>query len=607
MLRLPRLFAVMVALSLVLGRAPTARAWIETRVESSSTWIELESDGSATVRHELWLSVRGAPLRSFSLEGIDSDARPLPDATLTRMKGDVATSQPLPVQLTATAGRLDVEVPLQRGFRGRTFLLKLGYRTQLLTRGLIRPLRGGGAELAWFGPRYDDGVDSVALTVRAPAGAHPPEVMPIAPANAAEPAANYGIVMSTLRRSRHRDELELVRAHVARGEAMTWRVRLDADLFPVLRGEAETAPPRAPRPSETGEPLSPGAERMRLSPPPYQLGLGGLLYALLVWLKAWQAARASAARGCRPRALVAWRAPARAGLAGLCLLGAAVLSLYWDAPLAAALALLAALAFATERSPQHSPAPRGPGAWRVLESTALRPRPAAPLPGAWLDAGRPRGFVILLGLLGMTTWCASLLYASSPHLGACTLLASSAWLPIFCTGRAGQLPLDALAYSRRFLRRTERRLSRTRQLLVTPMGRFAAASDELDELRLAIAPERGAPGLIGMELGLSFKPRLGGYCAEPVVIVRAAEGSPCQRALARSLSWTRGRTDEERAALVRPRLPTARETAALVQELLAVMTSAAAPVAVARKSTKSAGKGLSTSKRGSRSSPAHAT
>ena len=216
-------------------------AWIETRVESSQTALDLTPDGAATVQYQLMLDVRGAPLKGFALDGVDIDAEPLPDATITRMKAGIPTSLPLPVQIVAAAGRLEITVPLKKGFSGRTFLLKLSYRTRLLDRGLIRHLPGEQrSELAWVGPRFADGVDSVTLLVRTAAAGQAPEAQ-----GTADSTANFGIVMSTLRRSQARDELELVRAHVARDEAITWRVLLDRGLFP---GAVQVSPMGAASP-----------------------------------------------------------------------------------------------------------------------------------------------------------------------------------------------------------------------------------------------------------------------------------------------------------------------------------------------------------------------
>ena len=574
----------------------TARAAVERRVESSTTTLEVAADGRAIVRHELVLSVRGAPLVSFTLRGVDSDAEPLPDATVTRLAGGSGPATPQPVTVHASAGQLDVNVARQ-GLRGSSFLLKLAYRTRL--EGALRALgEAGRAELEWLGPRFDDGVDSVTLILQLPAGRSAPEVAP--PRDADE---SYGIIMSTLRRSRDRDELELVRAHVARDEAMHWIVRLDAGVLASPPQGASVSPDPELPPAVPAAPRPDGATRELLG----VLGAGAL-YALLVWLKTSGLAAAARARDASARAWLPGSGALRAFAAGVALASAAVLALSGKPPLAAAAALLLAMAFAAHRSAEEKPRLHGPGEWRPLESSAFTLVPTPALPGAWLDAGRARGFVLLLACLGGVVYAAQRAFESSPFSGACLLLGGSALLPVFCTGRAAELPLDALNHSRRFLSDVAQRLSRQVELVVKPIGRVAAQSDELDELRLSITPARAVPGLLGVELGLELRERLGGYAARPVVVVRASEGSECQRALPRGLTWTRGRNEGERATLVRPKLPSAELSAALLQELFALLASpparAEAPV---KNASKSAGKGLSTAKAGTLASPAHAT
>jgi hypothetical protein len=212
---------------------------------------------------------------------------------------------------------------------------------------------------------------------------------------------------------------------------------------------------------------------------------------------------------------------------------------------------------------------------------------------------------LITALTGIT-WLAARWFEASPYYGACLLLGSSALLPLFCTGRIGEMPPDALAESRRFLARAQRRLQRDRRLVVQPIGRFAAQSSALDELRLSITPSRGLPGLIGLELGLEVQERLGGFCARPVVVVRTAEGSACHRALPRGLTWMRGRSADERASLVRPTLPTLRLTVALIEELIGVMQAPESAPSSPKKANPSSGKGPSPAKARARSSAARA-
>jgi hypothetical protein len=594
--RVPRVVVVALALiGWVLAAPAEAFAGPERRVEASTTTIELARDGSATVHHELVVASHGGPFSGFTLRGVDADAEPLADATVLRLSGAEPASLPQPGRVSISDGTLALEVGERRGLRGTSFLLRFGYRTRLLEHGVLRHLPDGQhALMSWVGPRFEDGVDSVTLIVRAPAAHAPPEVAADSSDN-----ANYGAIVSALRRTREQDEIELVRAHVARDEAMRWEVRLDASLLPAPAGISARAPVAvAPAPSPTPQ----------HGPQPRDIaGLiaAAIAYAALVWLKAGAVARAAADRRATPRACVAWPAALRAIAAGAALGSAVAVALWGDPPLLAAVMLLIAMAFAAHAAPEREPQALGPGEWKPLDPAALPLRRPASIPGAWFDAGRARGFVLLAVLLAGVVFAAWRAFPSSPFSGACILLAGSALLPIFCTGRAGELPIDTLAHSARFLTAVARRVARGGNLLVTPIGRVAAATGELDELRLSFTPARPVPGLIGLELGLELLPGIAGPSARPVVIVRAAEGSECQRSLPRGLTWTRGRTLDERASLVRPKLPTVTLSAALVQELCEVLLSG--PEALVKKEHKSSGSGLSTVNAGTRSSPAHAT
>jgi hypothetical protein len=302
-----------------------------------------------------------------------------------------------------------------------------------------------------------------------------------------------------------------------------------------------------------------------------------LAYAWLITAKARAVQRAAALRGCRVRALVGVRLAVRAAGAGLLWVAASCAVIWFDAQLLGALWLLCALALATHRPPAIDARLRGPGQWQPLDGSALAPVATAPLPGAWLDVGRPRGLLLLLAAFGAITALAIRVFASSPYAGACLLLGSSALLPVFCTGRAAELAEPGLAQSRRFLARVLKALAGTPDLVLQPLGRFCTGASELDELRLALHPAQALPGLIGMELALEFRPVLTGQSAWPVLVIRVADGSPCQLALPRQLSWSRGRSVEERAALVRPKLPSVSLSVELIRELLAAARAAPAP------------------------------
>jgi hypothetical protein len=211
----------------------------------------------------------------------------------------------------------------------------------------------------------------------------------------------------------------------------------------------------------------------------------------------------------------------------------------------------------------------------------------------------------MLAALGGIGALAARVFSTSPYTGACLLLGSCVLLPLFCTGRAGELPPDTLGHARRFLGDVARRLARDSTLVVMPVGRVAAANGELDELRLSIASVKPVPGLLGIELGLELREPFGGYALRPALVVRAAEGSECQRTLPRGITWMRGRSADERAALIRPKLASAASCVALIHELWELLLGPPEPAS--RKAAKSAGSALETANPGMRSSPAHAT
>ena len=336
-------------------------AWIETRVESSQTALDLTPEGTATVQYQLMLDVRGAPLKGFALDGVDVDAEPLPDATITRMKGGIATSLPLPVQILAAAGRLEITVPAQKRLQRQDVLAEAelsntpagpGPDPTSARRAALRARVGGAPLRRWrrfrHAPRPNGGGRARSRDAGRGGGT-------------TDSTANFGIVMSTLRRSQARDELELVRAHVARDEAITWRVLLDRGLFPgavqVSPTDAASPPPVMP---STAAPLVPARSVALAAGLPWIL-LASVAYALLIALKSWRLDHAARIRNCRPRPFVAWRARYRATAAGLCL-GAAAAAVVWlDAPVSRRVSSWSGRPSPPSALPRRTPSSEDPG------------------------------------------------------------------------------------------------------------------------------------------------------------------------------------------------------------------------------------------------------
>jgi hypothetical protein len=190
------------------------------------------------------------------------------------------------------------------------------------------------------------------------------------------------------------------------------------------------------------------------------------------------------------------------------------------------------------------------------------------LPGFVSFAVLVVGFVVLAqGLL-----------AISPYRALLVLLGASALLPVFCTGRASELPADPAAMPRPLLRWLARRLGRA-GLEATPLGRLPDGSTDPDELRLLVKPKRSLTGFLALEVGLEYQQGGGGPVSMPCVLVRVIDGSESYKSLPRNVVWTRGRSAGERVTVLRPRLPTRSQCLSLVLRLSVLLSERARPAA----------------------------
>ena len=221
-----------------------AQAWVETATQAHVVTLDVERDGSATVSHEIVIRVKGGPLMAIELDGVDADAAPMPDATVASAEG---TSQAIPLLLERRDdGTLRAEVDHAKGVSRGKYVFKLAYRTRLADRGMIRQ-HGSMAEVRWVAPRSTDGVDSARVLFRLPPGGSEPRL----PESDEE---SGGTFLSNLRRTGDKDELDIVRPHVAKGEPVVWRVLASPKAFDAF-GHEELSPTLADvRPSEGERP-----------------------------------------------------------------------------------------------------------------------------------------------------------------------------------------------------------------------------------------------------------------------------------------------------------------------------------------------------------------
>ncbi len=545
----------------------SARAWVETSIQSDAVNLDVGRDGAATVRHDLVVRVRGGPLRDLELAGVDGDAEPLPDATVVATDaGKRAAPLPLIVKL-GEDGTLRLEIDDEAGIRRGTFRFQFGYRTDLARRGLVR-VSGARAEVRWVGPRFSQGVDSAMVVFGLPPAPEAPSLPALEGGTTADLDLDPGgVFLATRRRAADKDELEVGRPYVAQGEPVVWRVLADARAC----GEPSPAPSLAtPAPAE-GVGLLHGRERLTAVVAAALIALG---YALLVALKWRTFSRACAARRALPRALVPLPVALRAALAAALLVGAASVALLTELVEVAGVLLVASMLLAGAAPPRLLPPLRGPGEWREvkLDGRAAARGGRGAHAGRWLDVGTLPGFALFALALAGIAAAAWRLLPTSPYHALLVALSSASLVPIFCTGRPSELPRDPITGDGRTLQRLRRRLSREGGLELTLLGRFPCGSSELDELRLRVTPTPRLPGMVSLEVAREVQMGPGGAMTLPVVLVRALDGSTAHDRLVGIVRWGRGRTPEERVAILRPKLPTASMTADLVLRLARLLT-----------------------------------
>jgi hypothetical protein len=555
------------ALALISGRA---QAWVETEVRSHLATVDVDRAGRALVSEDLTLAVRGGPLPGFELGGVDLDAETLPEATVMSVAGSKAQLPATPLLLEKRDdGTLRIEVDRDKGLRTGVYLFHFQYRTDLLKRDLIRR-EGNDVEVRWVGPRFNEGIDSARVLFRLPAGPTPP-VLPDAgtsPGRIDDGDALGGVFIGNLHRLADKDELDIVRPHVSRGEPVLWRVRVSAKAFDAFANPV--APPRAEK-STNARALALGAvaqPRQRLS---WWLcaALAALAYAFAVATKWRHFSNLCRARGARPRALVPLPVGLRAAASGTLLAAAFVSAAWFDQSTVGALLLVLGMVLASQFAVPAKVVLRGPGQWLALSDAEAFERATAPQPGRFLDAGTWQGSAVFGAACVLVVGGAWFLIARAPYQALLLILGSACLLPLFFTGRAAQLPADLATHPRRLLSNLLKRLRRADGIKVVPWARIPEGSRDADELRLLVQVPGAVRGLIGLEMGIEYLQGVAGSAAAPFVLIRAREGSLAVSALPRELSWTRGRKTDERAAILRPRLPTPTHCEQLLLELVA--------------------------------------
>lgn len=557
---LPRIVAWLMGLCLCLAGSRAA-AWVETRLVTDEVRVEVDRSASAVIDHRITMRVHGGPLKSFDLGSADKDVMPL-ESTVAPAGAEGSPAANVPLELVARAqGGLRVNIMTQRGLSRGLFVFRVRYRRALLAGDDIRR-EGAMLRVRWTGPTWPEGRDNVGCTFVLPSGPTEPRA-PVAPhhddGNSFD--TSDGVFITETKRGADRDEVFLVRPHVARAEAVTWTVYVD----PRALGEVNDPGLRPP---------APPAPRARL-PPERRAALAGAAalllfgFSLIVGVKARQVARH--AHGiAAPRPVVPLPTPLRVLLAGPALAGGVALQLRLDDPRWGTLSVFLALALAAYRRPLWRRAPRGPGQWLLLsDEEAFGDR--APTFGTWLDAGTPSGRIVFASALAAAVAIACAASRVSAYHAYLAVFDASVLFAVFGTGRLADLPPHPLSGPGPCLGRIARHLRRRSGIRAVAWARLPDGGDAFDELRLLCAPKVPLRGFVGIEVGLVAVTGLGGFFYLPELLLRVIDASPCHEAF-RQLRpggrWVRGRRAEERVMSLSPRLPTMAMATALADRLI---------------------------------------
>lgn len=587
------------------GVSRSALAWVETSITADTVTIEVDKSGQAIVAHDLWMKIRGGPFKGTSLEGVDSDAEPLPDAQVEKIGGSGRAELSRPLLLSrGDDDSLYIEIDDSAGLRAGSYAFRFKYRTDLRQRRRIVS-RGSWAELSWIGPRFPAGLDVAKVAFHLPYAPTAPRL-----AESDSELGDFGhagapidAMLSTLRRGADKDVLELVRPHVAKGEPVIWRLWAAPANFPWLnespRPGAVTAPntvtsPKAPL--GKGMPLALGA-------------IAAIVCAVLVLMKD-AAVRASAQREhCEARPWLPLRGHWRATIGGLSLGVAILLAARFDAPsMAVILTVLAQACFAFR--PLVPPRKlRGPGRWLPLRAEEAFSRSQTKPTGAWLDASDWRGKLTLLAWSLAWAVMAAKCFTTQPYLAILGLIAIQVPWPLFFTGTSLELPSSRRSRASAELIRMQRLLERGGRLRVLTIGRFGEGELVPDEVRLKLVLRDPPNGLVGLEIAANPS----ALHPSTSLLIRVRDESEAHHWLGQRFGFFRGRTGEERVATYAPAVAARARIIKQVRRIISersLNTSTGCHFGSGVSSThraRSAGSGSNTSKPARPAVPAQAT
>ncbi len=531
-----------------------AKGWEEVHQTSDDVRLTVGADGVATVQHHLRYRVVAGHFKTLDFTGVEPNAELASEATALLEKGGELPAHILPNPKVPGALLIAFDEP--RGIGRGVYVIDVKYRLDLVAAKML--VRDGAMwRISWTAPTSPEGHDGARVVFEVPAA--PTEPRLASPEQAAT-------TLATLRRAPDKDELELVRAHIPRGEAVVWSARVDPKAFPRVVSP-ELRPPIA---SVTAAAPVPNNVPAALIASALAVLAGALAFAL--GAKQRIVARACESASVRPRPLLSLRwglAPfAYGGVAA-----AALAELLWGTPAYGAVLVVVAMACGAHRSPAPIQKPRGPGRWQPIADGAVlvaRPREAAP--GDALDIGTRAGKLTALAVVVVLGIVSFVLRTRVAGAAISIPLAAAALVPLFVTGTQAQLPRSPAELAARVLGPARDMLGRLVDFAHVDVRCFARVREgtkTYDEVRLACSPADRIPGLRSIELALAtLEP--GAPAALPEVLVRFDDGSEAAAKIAQLAPGIRvviGRGPGEKVLRLSPRAPTPSGAARLLARL----------------------------------------
>ena len=560
-----RRFATFGILSLLfcVGRDANAKGWEEVHQTADDVRVVVAPDGVATFTHQLRYRIVAGRFKTLDVPSIDPRGELVAEANLVAEKGGEIPARVERFEATAkTPAGVHLVFDEGKGITRGAYVATVKYKLDLVAAKILA--RDGAMwKIAWSAPPSVEGRDGARVVFELPPAPTEPRL------GGTETAQT---TLATLRRFADKDELELVRPHVPRGETVTWMARIDPKALSKVDAP-ELRPPPAPViassiPTRTPAMIAAAA----------LAALAGI-FAFALKKKRALVARDCAVRALEPRPLV--NAPFLAAFVPFAYgvgVAAAFAAFSWGNPLVGAVLVVAACLLATHRAPAPIRAPRRAGAWReVAASEVLVPKKARPLAGDVLDLATTRGKLVFAIVATAVVGLAWLLATRVAGVAFALPLSAVALVPIFATGSRTQHPATPVDVAARMLRPARDALAKLADLShveLRVMGRVLAGTNaDIDEVRLVCAPIDRTPGLRALELALAIAAP-GPHGAVPEVLVRHDAGSPAAARIAAFAPGARiviGRSADEKVTRLVPTDPTPEAAARLLAALIAAL------------------------------------